>query len=194
MYLHMFPPQTGDKNTLCFIGLLMPWGGLFPVAEMQARLFCAQMFREISLPNVDRMRLSISKDEEKARQRYTHSNRHYFEVDFVPYLRDWLEYCDVARATSGSVSDWTLFKKVFFGPCVSPVYRLHGKHSWIGAREAILGVEHRTSTAYLGLGPVGSHSGYCQMGRLEKNGQNETQKSGTAPNGTIHINNFDGQL
>ncbi|CAJ0951756.1 unnamed protein product, partial [Mesorhabditis belari] len=193
MYLHMFPPQTGDKNTLCFIGLLMPWGGLFPVAEMQARLFCAQMFREISLPNVDQMRLSISKDEEKARQRYTHSNRHYFEVDFVPYLE---RLAGILRCRPSNFrlmfTDWTLFKKVFFGPCVSPVYRLHGKHSWIGAREAILGVEHRTSTAYLGLGPVGSHSGYCQMGRLEKNGQNETQRSGTAPNGTIHINNFDG--
>ncbi|CAJ0953243.1 unnamed protein product, partial [Mesorhabditis belari] len=149
LYLHMFPPEL-DKNTLCFVGLLMPWGGLFPAAEMQARLFCAQLAGEVELPPVDQMNRVIAQEIEAAKKRFVNSQRHNFEVDYDPYMDRLAGMLGcMPKNFKLFLTDFSFFRKVFFGPSIPAIYRIHGKHAWPGAREAYLGLEHRTTCVRL---------------------------------------------
>jgi dimethylaniline monooxygenase (N-oxide forming) len=87
-------------------------------------------------------------------RRFVRSTRHTLEVDYLPYMDSLAQLLDcVPRPQDFLLSDPRLAQALLFGPNVSYVYRLRGKHRWGGARQAILGVGQRTEKCLSGRRP-----------------------------------------
>ncbi|CAD6191392.1 unnamed protein product [Caenorhabditis auriculariae] len=149
LYKYMFPLQTADKNTLAIIGLIQPYGSIMPLSEMQARVFFWKTVTGGSkLPTEAEMRKDVEKARNEMKNRYVTSRRHTIQVDYVPYIEDLaaLVGCQVDMKKL-LFSDPVLAYKVYFGPRVPYVYRLHGPHAWKNARQAICEVDERVRRA-----------------------------------------------
>lgn len=57
LYLHMFPVELHEHSTLACIGFIQPQlGCVWPLAELQARLFFSVLSNKLQLPSVFDMR------------------------------------------------------------------------------------------------------------------------------------------
>lgn len=74
-----------DFPGLYFLGLIQPLGAIMPLAEVQAKWIAKLITGACRLPDRETMQASIRAEAEKNRQRYKHSARHTFQVDFYPY-------------------------------------------------------------------------------------------------------------
>ena len=74
-----------DVPGLHFIGLIQPWGAIFPIAEVQAEWVADLVAGRAVLPDRDTMRAVIDTDLTRMRRRYVRSPRHTIQVDFHAY-------------------------------------------------------------------------------------------------------------
>jgi len=70
---------------LYFLGLIQPWGAIFPLAEAQAEWVGDLIEGRCQLPSPDAMERAIDADRARIRRRYVKSPRHTIQVDFHAY-------------------------------------------------------------------------------------------------------------
>jgi dimethylaniline monooxygenase (N-oxide forming) len=74
-----------DVPGLFFIGLIQPWGAIFPLAEAQAAWVGDLIEGRCGLPSREAMARAIEDDLAAMRRRYVSSPRHTIQVDFHAY-------------------------------------------------------------------------------------------------------------
>ena len=74
-----------DVAGLFFIGLVQPWGAIFPLAEAQAGWVADAIAGRCRLPDREAMLRGIDDDLAAMRRRYVASPRHTIQVDFHAY-------------------------------------------------------------------------------------------------------------
>src|SRR4051794_37637905 len=84
LFRRVVPPELPG---LYFIGLVQPLGAIMPLAEAQSEWVADILEDKSRLPDPERMRKAIERDDKKVRRRYVRSPRHTIQVDFYPYLR-----------------------------------------------------------------------------------------------------------
>uniref|UniRef100_UPI00358FBEC6 dimethylaniline monooxygenase [N-oxide-forming] 2-like isoform X1 n=2 Tax=Myxine glutinosa TaxID=7769 RepID=UPI00358FBEC6 len=137
-YKNMFLPKL-PRQTLAIIGLVEPNGPVPAVVEMQSR-FSTQLFKGlVSLPGESEMLKDISEKREEHAKKYQNEQRRTVEVpDFLTYVDDMARKIGVKpNLLHLCLRDPALAFSVFFGPCTSYQYRLHGPGRWEGAAQAI---------------------------------------------------------
>ena len=82
LYRHVVHP---DVPGLFFIGLIQPWGAIFPLAEAQAAWVGDVVAGRCRLPDRGSMLRAIDDDLAGMRRRYVSSPRHTIQVDFHAY-------------------------------------------------------------------------------------------------------------
>jgi dimethylaniline monooxygenase (N-oxide forming) len=82
LYRHVVHP---DVPGLFFIGLIQPWGAIFPLSEAQAAWVGDVITGRCQLPDREAMNRAIDDDLERMRRRYVKSPRHTIQVDFHAY-------------------------------------------------------------------------------------------------------------
>ena len=82
LYRHVVHPEVPG---LYFIGLIQPWGAIFPLAELQAAWVGDVIEGRCTLPDHDAMLRAIDDDVAAIRRRYVSSPRHTIQVDFHAY-------------------------------------------------------------------------------------------------------------
>jgi dimethylaniline monooxygenase (N-oxide forming) len=82
LYRHVVHP---DVPGLYFIGLVQPWGAIFPLSEAQSAWVADLVEGRCTLPDRAAMQQAIEADIEKMRRRYVKSPRHTIQVDFHSY-------------------------------------------------------------------------------------------------------------
>jgi hypothetical protein len=70
---------------LYFLGLIQPWGAIFPLAEAQAEWVADLIEGRCGLPSRGDMERAIDADIARVRRRYVKSPRHTIQVDFHAY-------------------------------------------------------------------------------------------------------------
>ncbi|KAF7664920.1 hypothetical protein LDENG_00162300 [Lucifuga dentata] len=137
LYKHVFAPNL-EHRTLAVVGFIHALGAIMPQAEMQAR-WVAQVFKgHKKLPSNQAMIKAVEKDTKDIEKHYIVSKLTPLQVDFVSYMDN------VAGETGVRPSllwlfftDYSLFKKILWGPVTAYQYRLQGPGKWEGARRAI---------------------------------------------------------
>jgi dimethylaniline monooxygenase (N-oxide forming) len=84
LYQRVVPPE---RPGLYFIGFIQPLGPIMPLAEAQAEWTADLLQGEAGLPDPERMRKAIEREQGRMAKRYVSSKRHTVEVDFHPYMR-----------------------------------------------------------------------------------------------------------
>ncbi|XP_035221541.1 flavin-containing monooxygenase 5-like [Stegodyphus dumicola] len=143
LYKVMYPPQL-KHPTLAIIGFLLPYGALFPLAEIQCR-WAAHIFAgKGHLPSSRKMLKDIKKQFEANEKRFCSSDKMTLRVDYLQYLDDIASQFGVnPNFAKLFFTDIKLFWKLIWGPSVPYQYRLRGPHKWNGARDAILTCKKR---------------------------------------------------
>ncbi|XP_054706188.1 dimethylaniline monooxygenase [N-oxide-forming] 2-like isoform X3 [Uloborus diversus] len=143
LYKCVFPPQL-KHATLAFIGFLLPFGPGFPLGELQCRWAASIFAGKNHLPSETEMRKQIRRRNNKIMKRYGPGEKASLHVDFVSYMDDIANELGVKpNFFKLFFTDFKLFMKLMFGPCLPYQYRLEGPHKWDGAREAIMTCEER---------------------------------------------------
>uniref|UniRef100_A0A1I7YZV1 Flavin-containing monooxygenase n=1 Tax=Steinernema glaseri TaxID=37863 RepID=A0A1I7YZV1_9BILA len=144
LYKYMFPSKLSDHNTLAMIGYVQPWGSVFPIAEMQSRVYFSALLGDIQLPSATDMIAELEWNRCQMSLTFVKSRRHTMEVDFVGYMDELAGMIDVRPDIIKLLTnDPKLGWNVLFGPCTAYQYRLEGRHKWEGARDAIMNTEKR---------------------------------------------------
>jgi cation diffusion facilitator CzcD-associated flavoprotein CzcO len=76
-----------DLPGLYFIGLVQPLGAIMPIAEAQSEWVADLLEGRAELPDQERMRRVIAREDRRMARRYVASKRHTIQVDFMPYMR-----------------------------------------------------------------------------------------------------------
>jgi len=76
-----------DLRGLYFIGLVQPLGAIMPLAEAQSEWVADLLKGRAGLPDPQRMKRVIGREDARMAKRYVKSKRHTIQVDFHPYLR-----------------------------------------------------------------------------------------------------------
>lgn len=76
-----------DLPGLYFIGLVQPLGAIMPIAEAQSEWVADLLEGRVELPDRERMRRVIEREDRRMARRYVASKRHTIQVDFKPYMR-----------------------------------------------------------------------------------------------------------
>ncbi|CAL1279263.1 unnamed protein product [Larinioides sclopetarius] len=138
LYKYIFPPHL-KHPTLAICGLIQVVGAGFPTGEAQARLVTLVMNGKVSLPSREEMEVDIQKRKEINSKRYSQSERHTIQADYIPYLDEIYSLIGAKpNLLKMFFTDPVLFWTLFFGPSLPYQYRLQGPHTWPGARQAIL--------------------------------------------------------
>jgi dimethylaniline monooxygenase (N-oxide forming) len=82
LYRHVVHPEVPG---LFFIGLIQPWGAIFPLAEAQGAWVGDLIEGHCGLPEHDAMLRAIDDDVAMIRRRYVSSPRHTIQVNFHAY-------------------------------------------------------------------------------------------------------------
>ncbi|GFO22117.1 retrovirus-related pol polyprotein from transposon 297 [Plakobranchus ocellatus] len=143
LYKRMWIPDL-PHQTLAFLGAIQPLGAIFPISELQARL-AAQVFKgEVRLPSPKQMKQDLAKHDAKVRKRYVPTQRHTFQVDWLPFMDELASLAGCKPNLAWVLlTDPVLFLSLAFGPGTPYQYRLYGPNSWPGARNAQLTVMDR---------------------------------------------------
>lgn len=138
LFKYVFPPHL-KHPTLAVIGLIQPFGSLFPIMENQSRWFAQVLNKKVFLPDKETMMVDIRKKREELVKRYVGSLRHTIQVDFIPYMDEVAaQYGAKPNLWKMALTDPLLFYHCFMGPCLPYQYRLGGPHAWPAARKAIV--------------------------------------------------------
>ncbi|KAL3078235.1 hypothetical protein niasHS_012122 [Heterodera schachtii] len=144
LYKLMFPHDLSPKNTLAIIGLIQPTGSIMPISEMQARLFCAQLVGDISLPQKAQMEADALAQAQRISKEFVNRPRHTIQVQYVDYMDELAKLVGCKPKLVGRIfTDPCLAKVLLFNGLVPYQFRLDGPHRWEGARKAILEMDER---------------------------------------------------
>ena len=114
-------------QTLCFIGLIQPLGGLLPISELQSRWFALLNTGKLKLASFDRMKQDIKNKENEIQQRYYQSERHTIQVDWLPFMVELAKEIGINPSIwKYLITDFKLFWALVFGASVSYQFRLTG--------------------------------------------------------------------
>lgn len=142
----MYAPTLSHPESLGVIGLIQPVGAIFPIAEMQSRVFCEYLQRKRPFPSRETMFEDIHAKARAMKEIYVESNRHTIQVTYVPYMTELAGMIDAAPSSPLSYllkGDPKLAWALAVGPCMSYEFRLNGPNPWPGARDAIVNVWDR---------------------------------------------------
>uniref|UniRef100_A0A8C5U9Q2 Flavin-containing monooxygenase n=1 Tax=Malurus cyaneus samueli TaxID=2593467 RepID=A0A8C5U9Q2_9PASS len=163
LYKYVFPTHL-QKPTLAVIGLIKPFGGIMPVAEMQAR-WASRVFKGLcQLPSQSVMEKEVNENKK--------NQVRWFGLTFDEVLKtEWLVYLDTLASFIGAkpsvlgllCTDPWLALTIFFGPCSPYQYRLGGPGCWEGARQAILTQWDRVLKPTRTRVPAGSSSSFPSL-------------------------------
>lgn len=143
LYKCMYPPHL-QYPTLAILGFLIPYGPGFPIAEIQARWASYLLSGKGELPPKEAMMDDIKNRHKANSKRYYPGEKTSVRVDFVQFMDEIAEEMGVKpKLLKYLFTDFPLFVRLLFGPCVSYQYRLEGHGKWGGAREAIMTVDER---------------------------------------------------
>lgn len=150
LFKNMFNPNLKHHvNTLALIGLVQPYGPIFPISELQARWFTGLLTGHLELPSKEEMKSTVEEDRQFVADNFVASPRHNLEVYYMPYMDQLAKYVQVRPSLMkyALTDPWLAFRMVF-GLFTSYQYRLEGRHPWPGARDAILSVDERISRPF----------------------------------------------
>ncbi|CAI4230175.1 unnamed protein product [Auanema sp. JU1783] len=148
LYKFMYPVGL-EKNTLAVLGCIQPSGCVWPIAEMQSRVFLAHLTGEAELPTVLGMETDVHLKRIDMMNTFYGSDRHTIQVSYVPYMDELAALLGCRpHFADFLLSDPCLAYETTFGPCSPYVYRLKGPHVWTGARDAILKLKKRVRQGY----------------------------------------------
>uniref|UniRef100_A0A0M3K845 Flavin-containing monooxygenase n=1 Tax=Anisakis simplex TaxID=6269 RepID=A0A0M3K845_ANISI len=92
LYKYVFPP---DNTSLAVLGLILPFGSIPPIAEMQARWVAAVWSGQVELPSPQGMMADIEQTREIRMKRYFKSTNHAIQVDYLRYMDEIAEMIGV---------------------------------------------------------------------------------------------------
>lgn len=143
LYKLIFPPHLKHPS-LAIIGLIQPFGSLFPIFESQSRWYAQLMNGNVKLPNKAVMMNEVMKRKAEIAKRYVGTQRHTVQVDYIAYMDEITsEFGAKPNIWKMALDDPILFFHCFFGPCTPYQYRLVGPHAWTEARRTILTTKER---------------------------------------------------
>lgn len=143
LYKLIFPPHLKHPS-LAIIGLIQPFGSLFPIFEAQSRWYAQLMNGKCKLPDEATMRKEVKARREEISKRYVGTQRHTIQVDYIAYMDEiTAEFGAKPNIWRMALNDPLLFFHCFFGPCTPYQYRLVGPHAWPEARRTILTAKER---------------------------------------------------
>ena len=143
LYKCTYPPHL-PHPTLAIIGFFNPFGPGFPLGELQIRWACHLLSGKVKLPSKGEMMEDIIKRHTENSKRFAPGEKTTVRVDFVQFMDEIAELIGVKpNLFKYLFTDFPLFLKLAFGPCVPYQYRLEGHGKWEGAREAIMTVDER---------------------------------------------------
>lgn len=143
LYKLIFPPQLKHPS-LAIIGLIQPFGSLFPIFEAQSRWYAQLMNGKVKLPSEAAMWKEVKKRRTETAKRYVGTQRHTVQVDYIAYMDEITrEFGAKPNVWKMAIDDPLLFFRCFFGPCTPYQYRLVGPHSWPEARRTIMTTKER---------------------------------------------------
>lgn len=149
LYKNMFNPTLPHPNTLALIGLVQPYGAGFPLGEIQARWYAGLMAGYLKLPTKEEMIKAIDSDRKICLEQFVETPRHSLEVHYMPFMNEIADYAQVRpNLLKYLFTDPVLWYKLVFGMFVAYQFRLEGKNSWLGARDAILNVNDRIKAPF----------------------------------------------
>lgn len=147
LYQFAIPPRLKHK-TLILIGLGQPVGALFPISELQSRIFALHMADKIQLPSEEDMLADIKKKDIEMKKRYFSGPRHTIQMDWINYMDELATLAGVKPDMISMIfDDPLLFFTCMFGPCLPYQFRLRGPNSWKQARQAIMTYDYRVAGA-----------------------------------------------
>ena len=127
LYKWQFIPNIAHAHTLAFISLAQPIGALLPIGELQSRWFALLMANKLRLPSRDKMEEDI-RAKEQFQQRFTQSERHTIQVDWVPFMDELaMEIGAYPKLWKYLFTDPKLFFNLILGASAPYQYRLEGK-------------------------------------------------------------------
>jgi len=170
LYGHVFPPRE-RHDTLAFVGCMEPTGPVAPAIELQSRWVARVFSRRASLPvsvtaRLREMRQRRARDVASMGYGYLLRPHDAGGWEVTPSddlgiealgrkIFPLMEYQEDLAARIGCLpslwrlffSDFSLFRRLLFGPCHPASYRLQGPASWRGARDAIFNAQINTDAA-----------------------------------------------
>ncbi|XP_054707669.1 flavin-containing monooxygenase 5-like [Uloborus diversus] len=143
LYKCIFPPQL-QNSTLAMIGFILPFGPGWPLAELQTRYAVSVLAGKNKLPKEAEMMEDIKRRHQQNLLRYSPSEKMSIRVDFVQYMDEIAQELGAKpNLWKLMFTDFRLFLRLVFGPCLPYQYRLDGPYKWDGAREALLTSDER---------------------------------------------------
>uniref|UniRef100_A0A8C5W9X0 Flavin-containing monooxygenase n=1 Tax=Leptobrachium leishanense TaxID=445787 RepID=A0A8C5W9X0_9ANUR len=144
LYKYVFLPHL-EKQTLAFLGVLQPFGGVFPVVELQCRWATRIFNGKTQLPSLRKMEDCIQRKHDKQIKSFTKCRNQTLQMHFIEYMDEVAVEIGVLPSIAQLLfTDTRLAYHIFFGPCTPYQYRLKGPGKWTGARKAILTQWDRT--------------------------------------------------
>lgn len=141
LYKMMIPPANPN---IAFLGFVDANANLLQAFEMQAR-YMAQVFSgKLKLPSREAMEAEVAATQQKMKSFYIPTPRHSLMIDKIAYVEELAKIIGVKpNYFKLLLTDPKLYYALVTSPVLNYQYRLHGPHSWEGARDAILGFQDR---------------------------------------------------
>lgn len=138
-------PGDLEPATLAVIGLVQPFGGLPPILEMQTRWATRVFSGNCKLPSATKRMKELEEKYNRLKPKSVDSPRHSLVVFFIQYIDKMAQYIGCKpNLWKYFFTDNALWRKLMFGPCSPPQWRLEGPGCWKGARNAIEKIEEKT--------------------------------------------------
>ncbi|KAF0549289.1 dimethylaniline monooxygenase N-oxide-forming 5-like [Gigaspora margarita] len=137
LYKLLFPPKYPN---IAFIGFTVGAGAIWPVSEMQARYVISHIKGFIKpLPSQSEMEKSIRNSYESIRKKYCRSARNALRINYVLYMETLSKEIGCYPYFYEIIKKFgfRFWKLIMFGTFTPIHYRLLGRNSWDGAREAV---------------------------------------------------------
>ncbi|KAI2796341.1 hypothetical protein BLOT_015895 [Blomia tropicalis] len=149
LFKHMFVAGLKHPHTLAILGLFQSVGAGIPPGELQCRWFALLVAGKRKLPSKCEMEREIDRQYRYISERYYDSDRHTFQVDWIPYMDDLADRIGCRPPLLRYLfTDPRLWFALVFGVCVPYQYRLTGPNQWNGARNAILTTNERINRPF----------------------------------------------
>ncbi|KAL3102337.1 hypothetical protein niasHS_003746 [Heterodera schachtii] len=148
LYKHMYAPELAPHHTLAVVGHVQPRGGsIWPIAELQARLFFHVLSGHTQLPTPFLMKAELEKRRCAVSTEMLKTRRHTQTEDFVQFMSELAAMVGAhpppLRRLFGT--DPCLGLSLMAGPCCSAQFRLNGAHSRHGyARQTVIEVARQS--------------------------------------------------
>lgn len=162
-------PADMEPATLAIIGLVQPFGGLPPILEMQSRWAARVFSGNCKLPSASQRLQVVEKTNANLKSKGLNSPKYTLVVFFIQYIDKMAKYIGCKpNLWKFFFTDNALWRKLFFGPCTPPQWRIEGPGKWQGAKYAIEHVEEKTwyplKTREAGKhGKEGIYDGYISL-------------------------------